>query len=239
MNLQEYNNKYHQGQIGISHLTDPIGEFYEICKFGDIEAVKFLLHSDEAPCLPDLHEQVRRAINAACTYNHLELLKYLFSLEKSHNIVIPEQMLFYSFDSAAKEGNLKILNFFLLPQNILESPKISIETYGNDFLITAAREGQYDILKYLLTHEKFTEHINVHCRNDLVFRYVVTNNHKELMQFLIVDFNIAKTKYIEEFLKNDLPLNVHAKKMFELQEINSELTNQLNCKSISTKKVKI
>jgi hypothetical protein len=239
MNLQEYNNKYHPGQKGHSHLTDPIGEFYEICKFGDIEAVKFLLFFNEAPFLPDIHEQVKRAINAACTYNHLELLKYCFSLEKSHGIVISEQILFHSFDSAAKEGNLDILKFFFFPQKMSESPKISIEKYGNDFLISAAREGQYNVFTYLLTNDKIKEHIDVHYRNDIIFRYVITNNHRELMKFLIFDINIDKTKNIDEFLKNKLPLSEDAKKMFEVKEMNTELHKDLNATFIKTKKVKV
>src|SRR5579875_3353470 len=110
MNLQDYNNKYHQGQIGIDHLTDPIGEFYEICKFGDVEAVNFLLFSDEPPPLYDKQEHVERAMSIAGYCNHIELIKYLFSLENSHRIILSEKKLFYAVDGAAKEGHLNILN---------------------------------------------------------------------------------------------------------------------------------
>lgn len=240
MNLQEYNDKYHQGQKGTNHLTDPIGEFYEICKFGDIEAVKFLLHSNEAPTLPNIHEQVRRAMNAACESNHLELVKYLFTLEKSHNIIIKEQLLFYSLDNACRMGNLDILDFFLLPVNKSEKPKVSLDKYGSSLLITAVREGQNKSIDYLLLNERFKTKINIHHDNDMAFKYALSNNNLELIKHFIIHLNIEKTKDIEDFITNDLPSNKVARKMFEVREMNLELNNQLlDSKSIINKKTKL
>lgn len=236
MNLEQYNKKYHPGEHGSSHLTDPVGEFREICKFGDLEAVKFLLHSKEAPNLPDVQVQVGKAMSIACGDNNMELVQYLFSLETSHNITLSEQTLFYAVDNAARLGKIDIIDLFFSP---MESAKIPIDKYGSELMVTAARQNKFNVMDFLLSNDKLKNHVDIHYKEDLIFKYAAKNNNIELIQFLIFDMNIEMTKDIDAFLKNDLQSKEIIKKMFNARFMSNELTHNLPANLTSTKKIKI
>ena len=239
MNLEQYNKKYHPGEHGSSHLTDPIGEFREVCMFGHVDSVNFLLFSHESPQLPNIHDQVVTAMNIACRYSHFDLIKYVFSLEKSHNIKLNEQILFNAVDNAARLGKIDVISFFFLPGELSNSSKIPIHKYGSSLLITAVRENQYEVVEFLLSNNKLKNHIDIHQQNDLAFKYTVKNNNEKLLEFFIFDMNIQITKDIEEFLLIDLPSNQIAKRMFAARDLNDVLEKELHSDNIYKNKVKL
>jgi hypothetical protein len=239
MNLEQYNIKYHPGEYGSSHLTDPIGEFREVCMFGHVDSVNFLLFSPEAPPLPNIQEQVVKAMNIACRYSHFDLIKYVFSLEKSHNIILSEQILFNAIDNAARLGKIDVISFFFFPDESSNSSKIPIHKYGSNLLITAVRENQYEVVDFLLTHNKLKNHIDIHQQNDLAFKYAVKNNNEKLLEFFIFDMNIQITKDIEEFLLIDLPSIQVAKRMFAARDLNDVLEKELRSDRICKNKIKL
>lgn len=239
MNLEQYNKKYHPGEYGNSHLTDPIGEFREVCMFGHVDSVNFLLFSHEAPPLPNIQEQAIQAMNIACRYSHLDLIKYIFSLEKTHNIILNEQILFNAVDNAARLGKIDVIKFFLFPDESSNLSKIPIHKYGTSLVITAVRENQPEIVEFLLSHNKIKKHINIHQQSDLAFKYALKNNNHKLIEFFIFNINIHMTQDIEAFLVNDLPSNQIAKKMFSSRELNSELEKELYSDKIYKNKVKL
>jgi flagellin-specific chaperone FliS len=106
---------------------------------------------------------------------------------------------------------------------------------------------KFDHIKYLLTSPELKRHANVHTNEDLGFAHLMGNKEKarDIITYLIFDFNIEKTSTIEEILEYEMDslelinLTKDIKRMFEQRELNQELDSILVKNDKHFKKIKI
>ena len=96
----------------------------------------------------------------------------------------------------------------------------------NDEFIDACRDGNLNIVKYLLTSAELTEHVDIHAENDSGFSWACDRGHLEVVKYLIIDMNIEKTTHIEKYL-NENKDNKTVKQAIEMLN-NRDLYHQLN-----------
>jgi len=234
MNLQEYNNKYHNGKVGYDHWNEISEELKNVAEKNDNESVKFLLISENIP-INNLSELVVNALYIACRKNNVELAKYLCSSDDLKDINIPFYTIKDVVELSAEFGNLDIVKLFTDSKEV--KPITHKHHYG-EILIAAARNHSLEIIQYLLTTPELKNIVDVHYKDDMVFRYAISNEDTKIINFLIFDYNIPKTNDIEAYLrKGGNPID--ADKLFEARDLRNNLNNDLVLNNIGTKKIKL
>jgi hypothetical protein len=118
------------------------------------------------------------------------------------------------------------------------------------YFIRMCYSCDFEHIKYLLTSPELQRHANVHAQNDKGFANILddlleariqncSDRTTEIMQYLIFDFNIEKTKDIEKILISRGELGVKYLKMFEQRELNNILKSELIENNDNPKKTKI
>ena len=103
--------------------------------------------------------------------------------------------------------------------------------------ISACQQGSVDKVKYLLSSPDLNKHADIHAWSDLGFTCACVRKNLEIIEYLIFDMNIEKTKKIEKYLKNKP--NEQVKKWFRLRELNNKLEQELYCDRLNNKKLKV
>jgi ankyrin repeat protein len=173
-------------------------EFYEACKWGDLESV-YQLYTYKYPNLPchnNLPCQNRReAILFACGNGHLDIVKYLFNisiqLHVYHNVM---------FRTACENGHLHVAKW--LRKNV------AIYIKDNEFLFhTCCKNGHLHIAKWLLY---LNNDIDILSQNRSVFVETCSNGHLEVVEWLYtldIGFQhkmILEMSFISAIKKNQL-----------------------------------
>lgn len=108
--------------------------------------------------------------------------------------------------------------------------------------IAACHVGDLNAVISLLSNPDFEKYVDVHFDNDVAFKWTIYNKRVEVMQYLILDYKIEKTKKMEDFLSthnSQSEIILEARKMFEIQELNNSLENELKHNNQSNKKIKL
>lgn len=98
-------------------------------------------------------------------------------------------------------------------------------------LLGLVKNGNLDIVKYLLTSSgNLNKHLNIHARNDYWFRFACEAGHLDIVQYLIFDCTIEKTKDIKNFLNENknIPYVMDAEEMFLARDLKENLSNSLS-----------
>lgn len=103
------------------------------------------------------------------------------------------------FTQCCEKDNLNELNCFLN-----ENLDFKLSFCKSKIIRTACIYGAINIVKFLLLNDKYSKQINIHAKNDEAFRLAVKFGNKHIVEFLILDFKIEKTKSIEEFLNQKI-----------------------------------
>ncbi len=111
----------------------------------------------------------------------------------------------------------------------------------NDEFISACRNGNLEIIKYLLTSPDLKEHADIHAENDLGFRNACRDGHLEVVKWLIIDMNIDKTTYIEKNLNEnkDNKTVQQAIELFNTRDLHHQLNENIKDNKEKVKKMKI
>ncbi len=114
----------------------------------------------------------------------------------------------------------------------------------NQFLIMRCRYADFEQIKYLLSSKELSFHADIHTEKDIAFAYLIGQKEeaRETIEYLIFEYGIEKTVYIEEVLtiqpnqycSEDLKKFINeCKKMFETRELAQSLNNELNFDKIN------
>ena len=101
----------------------------------------------------------------------------------------------------------------------------------------------FDGIKYLLTSPDLTLRPDIHYNNDESFSWIINGEEDgslEVVQYLIVEHNLEKTKDIEEIL-NRIPTEYTKRihEMFASRDLSKELKKELSNNDIAVKKPKL
>lgn len=139
---------------------------------------------------------------------------------------------------ASSDGQLDVLKYFLTSVDFDLTPMYP------SLLSIAFFNKQKPIMEYLLYSPELKKHANIHHNKDQIFRDACVRD-LDMVQYLIFDLNIEKTKRIDTFLTH-LKLNPPNQvkeiiEMFEKRELAESLQNELtrDNKEISNKRIKI
>ena len=96
----------------------------QVCKSGDLDAVRYLLTSDKLPKKAEMEDDP--GFTWACYYGHLPIVKYLLTspeLKKHVDIHLEDD---YPFAACLKQKQLEILKYFIFDMNIRRTPNIDL-----------------------------------------------------------------------------------------------------------------
>ena len=143
------------------------------------------------------------------------------------------------FFDACRDGHLEVVKY------LLTSPELKkhADIHAKDDLgfIWACRYGRLEVVKYLLTSAELTEHADIHAKDDWGFIWACENGHLEVVKCLIIDMNIDKTTYIEEYLNEnkDNKYVQQAIELFNTRYLHHQLNENIKDNKEKVKKMKI
>jgi len=139
-------------------------KFLEACIIGDLDILKSLDYSEI-----DIHDEVEEAFRWTCCNGHLDVVKYLISLEPDHGRINIHANDEYAFRWACENGQLNVVKFLLS----LEPDHGCINIHANDEFAFrfACQNGHLNVVKFLLTMEPDHGRIDIHVYDDHIFRY--------------------------------------------------------------------
>ena len=104
-------------------------------------------------------------------------------------------------------------------------------------LIYACLLGDLEIVGYLLTSPDLKDHADIHFNNDCALASACTYGHVEIIKYLIFDYQIEKTKDIENYLVENEKEEIL--NLFEKREFEEKLQNELRDVNIASNKIKL
>lgn len=108
---------------------------------------------------------------------------------------------------------------------LLTSPELKIHadihTEGDNGLMLAFRKNHFDIIKYLLTSKDLKDHANIYNNNCQPFERACLHSNQEVLEYLVLDYKIEKTKEIQDYLLK-YPKDV-VNKLFQTRELEEQL----------------
>jgi hypothetical protein len=169
-------------------------------KFGSPSG-KFGSHSDKSDSSLDnlnIHTSNEFAFRTACGRGHLEVAKWLISLEPTHGIIDIHTDDKFAFRNACKNGHLEVAKWL----HSLEPThgKIDIHTKDEFAFRKACENGHLEVAKWLLslepTHGPIDIHVddgeandeyvnNKHTHNEYAFVIACANGHLEVVKWLL------------------------------------------------------
>jgi hypothetical protein len=185
-------------------------------------------------------EQLQRCFYASCRSGYLDEVKYLLTssdLNEHADIYANEgdALIF-----AVENGHYEVIEYLLHSPELKEH--INIHTQYDLAIIKACDIGNKDMVKFLLTSPKLKEHSDIHTRGtqlyfrkDRPFLTAYICERMEVLEYLILDYNIKLTDGIKQILKDD-PKEITPKleNMFKMRDIHKQLTNDLSINEITS-----
>lgn len=209
----------------------------DACEKSDLETVEILLTSENLDMHADILCSTGKAENynlqfplsVACKNGDLDIVRYLLTSPdlKKHADIKQEQ--YYALFDACMYGHFDIVRYFLTSPELKEHPSVHVIGFDNISLLNeATTRARVNIVKYLLESPELSEHPDIHEDEDFAFKSCLiykTEEHKELLKYLIFDFKIEKTEDIIKHLKEQP--NEEVEKWFAIRDLNQSLENEL------------
>lgn len=212
-----------------------LAEYFNACRFNDVEKLEFLLTHPLMKNRLDIHAQKDLALSRAAEHGSLDALKFLLTSPKLTEKMNVSSRDYGCFRMAVIKGHMEIVDYLLTSPDLTE--KADIHARDDWAIIAACQNGHVDIVKYLLTSPKLTEHSNVHIQNDEPFKLIFSDLNfynkysqktaHELIEYFIFEYQIDYTEDIYEFLNYDIEPYITYRKMFETRELKNSLTENL------------
>lgn len=184
----------------------------------NFELLEYLLSSPDLKEHADIHARNDDIFRWACFNNDKNLIKYILS-----SSTLKEHIDIHSNCGKLTTDNKPIRDGILL--DLCSKLYISdYESYNCD---------NREILKFLLTSHELPNNLKLNDSANLVFDSVFNGaflNKKECFKFLIIECDLEKNSYIENFLlkNSDDELALEILNLFEKRNLHNELQNGLN-----------
>jgi ankyrin repeat protein len=153
-------------------------EFLKACKSGDMQTLQSLDYSRI-----DIHACDEWAFQLACKYGHLDVVKYLISLEPDHNRINIHADDEDAFQLACYNGHLDVVKYLISLEP--DHNHINIHANNEDAFRWACQNGHLDVVKYLISLEPSHESIDIHADDEYAFEYACKNSHLDVVKFLL------------------------------------------------------
>lgn len=222
--LNEYFKRDHSYQL--------MRDFYDKnCQEGNIEEIKIFFKQQEISEKKLKYSDLMEGIYCAIKKVNTKLLDYLLL-----NIPIGEEELFRIMTyigrygdsnlfkilylhhkedvdirmddseilvAAVENNNLKFVEYLLTNQEI-KNPDIHLN-YDKALRYACIHE-HIEIIKFLLTSDLLIEKANVHAKNDECLIWSFKSQKYKTVDYLLFDYKIKKTEYLDLYLKNNRDL---------------------------------
>lgn len=172
--------------------------FYELCENGNLQDIKKLLTVFSET---DIFFGNNHGLLSAVRKNHLPVVQYL--LEKTK---LGEEPGIYGEQSAyivaCDQGKNECINLFFenwLRSEVQQKSNPQVWEYG--FSAAYLSENEKTI-KLFLDNPQMKPYANIHLENDNCFIHLYKMERKDLLNSLILDYNIEMTDSIKSFLDN-------------------------------------
>ena len=153
-------------------------KFLEACKTGDTTTLKSLDYSKI-----DIHDWYEYAFRWACQNGHLDVVKYLISLEPDHDRINIHACDEEAFRWACQFGNLDVVKYLISLEP--DHNRIDIHAENEHAFLFACLNGHLDVVKYLISLEPDHGHIDIHAYGGHAFRWACENGHLPIVKYLL------------------------------------------------------
>ena len=154
--------------------------FIEACETGDIQTLQLLDYSQI-----NIHAGHEKAFRHACFGGHLDVVKYLISLESDHgqiNIHAGDEDAFCNaIWYVGKQPDITMLLLSLEPTH----GSINIHVCKEWLFRYVCGRGSMDGIKFLLRLEETHGHIDIHACDEGAFQLACKNGHIDIVKFLL------------------------------------------------------
>ena len=225
---------------------NPDNEFMILCEKGDLSGIQLLLENYPET---DIFVGNNHGLIQAVKRNYIEVVDYLLNnteLANSTNIYNEQGVYLVACDNGNNALIEKLFSHWLSHKD-LQKIHPYIWEYGFSSAYTHANEST---MRFFLENPIMIPYINIHLEEDNCFITLYQLERKDLLEMLIIDFNLEKTQAITDFLNN--PNRVknqfghlykidkgELKDLFEKRDFNNQLKNNLPEKNIKYKSRKI
>ena len=151
--------------------------------------------------------------------------------QKMNQIQLNSQLI-----NACSYGQIDIVKYLLTSPDLKQHA--DIHARNDSALSCACNKGHLDLVIYLLTSSYLKEHANIYAQYDNAFIGTVENGHLDIIHYFIFDYQIEKTKDIEEYLVDNKTEDILF--LFEKRQFQQKLQSKLYIKNNKqTNKLKI
>lgn len=121
----------------------------------------------------DIHGEKEVLFRSSCYNGHLEIVKFLWSLDHNIDIHAYDE---YAFRMSCYNGHLEVAKFLW---SLNKGIDIHIE--NEDIFRSSCIRGHLEVVKFLWS---LNQNINIHVSNEFAFRYSCLRGHFEVVKFL-------------------------------------------------------
>ena len=174
--------------------------------------------------------QINGALLSAAYEGKLEVFEYIL-LSKDFSLKKNDDKYWYldlstCLEVCASKGHLEIVE--LLSTNSTILAHIDIHKNIDKAFLEAYSNNHLHVAKFLLTSEKLNVHANIHAQKDKAFIYCCATNKIDFINFFIFDYQITRTKEINNASIRLIDGNQDILALFDKREINNKLQQDLN-----------
>lgn len=171
------------------------------CRHGKLEIIKMICSVNKL----NIRVNNDYAFRTSCEFGHLDVAKYLISLDDGINIHSDDE---YAFRMSCKHGHMKVCRYLI---SLKSNNKINIHAEEEDAFRKSCENGHINIVKWLysLAHEmpnysdsmsRMTNRIwdckiNIHAKNRYAFRQSCYYGHLDIVKYLISKTNTEVDLY--------------------------------------------
>jgi hypothetical protein len=122
-------------------------------------------------------------------------IKKIDAILKDDRIKIFKHLIPEMFNLACKNNQLKLIEYFLTDRNAQVFHDVHLKSSKG--IVLASQRGYLDIVKFLVSSNKIKKHSDIHADNDILFITAYSAKRENIIEYLILDHNLEKTKAIE------------------------------------------
>jgi hypothetical protein len=198
--------------------------------YNQLGIIKCILESNEARKKIDPLDVIKELVKTSAKKGYLGITKYLLEQPEVINNKKTEVPVSAALN-AINYGKLDTLEYIL--DNFHDNTVLNRSLKIGTLLSEACKDGELEIVKYLLDKTK----VNIHFNDDLCFKSSYDEDQFEVLRYFIFDLDLEKTGIIKDYMNQIFKPEVG--NMFELRDLNKSLNQELTQKSSVNKRAKI
>lgn len=227
------------------HIKDRFSMYYDrallwACSNNHLDLVKYLLTNQDFPAPANVNYNDSICLTVACRKGHLEIIHYLLT---SPDVLEKPNMYadnYAAFLAACKNGRIEIIEYLTNSEELKD--KIDIEKLKTEGFKAVCDIGNITMIDYFVHHPDSAYRVKVNTKNDIGFKLAYKLKDVDVMQFLIFDCGLKRSKYVNRQIhlkkKKNEKFNEEVIKIFDVQNL-YEKTQKLVQDRPEKKKLKI